>query len=57
MASPKHQHVTGTVWRNTTSEFARQPAATAQELLDDVRSFASGQPVSDDITVVMMQAS
>jgi sigma-B regulation protein RsbU (phosphoserine phosphatase) len=33
-----------------------KPSATVQSLLDDVRSFTAGQPASDDITVVMMQA-
>ena len=32
------------------------PAATVQDLLDDVRSFAAGHPASDDVTVVMIKS-
>jgi len=31
------------------------PSSTAQSLLNDVRSFADGQPASDDVTVVMVR--
>jgi sigma-B regulation protein RsbU (phosphoserine phosphatase) len=31
------------------------PSAGARSLLDDVRSFASGHPASDDVTVVMIE--
>jgi len=33
-----------------------QPSATVPGLLESVRTFAAGQPASDDITVVMIQA-
>lgn len=32
------------------------PSATVQSLLNDVRAFTAGQPASDDVTVVMVQA-
>ena len=37
-------------------EHVARPSATVQSLLEDVRSFSSGQPASDDITVVMIRA-
>jgi serine phosphatase RsbU (regulator of sigma subunit) len=33
-----------------------KPSASGQSLLNDIRTFTAGQPASDDVTVVMVQA-